>query len=87
MINPCTKYEEGRQYTQNGIGGGYTPIPAIQFIHFKVFGDKHGLELHTTGNISMNSGGVFSEFLHIHLYTAVSSICCQDHPTLFPECA
>lgn len=58
--NHCTKYEAW--YTQNGIGGGYTPIPAIHFIHFKVFGDRHGLELHTTGSISDGTAGRVRNF-------------------------
>lgn len=58
--NHCTKYEAW--YTQNGIGGGYTPIPAIHFIHFKVFGDRYGLELHTTGSISDGTAGRVRNF-------------------------
>ena len=38
------------------------PIPAIHFIHFKVFGDRHGLELHTTGSISDGTAGRVRNF-------------------------
>lgn len=81
--NHCTKYEAW--YTQNGIGGGYTPIPAIHFIHFKVFGDRYGLELHTTGSISDGTAGRVRNFRTSTGTQQFQASVRQYDSTLFPD--
>lgn len=61
------------------------PYSCYSFIHFKVFGDRHGLELHTTGSISDGTAGRVRNFRTSTGTQQFQASVRQYDSTLFPD--
>ena len=59
------------------------PLFLLFIYTFKVFGDRHGLELHTTGVYPMEQRGVFGIFAHPLVHSSFKHLFANTIPLFF----